>query len=157
MQKPIIKHSNMGDFVRLSIFPIGVSGAMFLDRGIKIIESPFFLLFLFGLQCFFSVTLLNFYNFYEEYVEIYYPLRIGKGRRKRIYYSDIDKIKYYGNSWGGATTCICEKSKKKKRFQFANFSCTSLKKNKKTLQFLQSKGIPIEIKSDDEKIQRILD
>ena len=65
-------------------------------------------------------------------------------------FSDIPK--------GGPYISIYKIGEKRRFYNPANsFSSTSFKKYQKTLKFLQSKGVAIEIKSDSPKEQRILD
>ena len=159
MEKPIIKNSNIKNFIDISIFFIGsFLFPIFLYRDIEMKEFIYYLVFLFFLECIFSILILNFYTFYDDYIEIYYPIRIGKNRRKKIYYSEIERVKYYGEAYkGNPFICIYRIGKKCKTYNPANtFSC-SFKKARITLKFLQSKGIPIEIDSVCKKKQRILD
>ena len=155
-EKQVIKASNIEYFVWLSLYPIGISGITLLLT--KTMEMPFFYLFLLVLQCFILITVLNFYSFYEEYIEIYYPIRIGKKRRRKIYYSEIERVRYFSGGKGSPVIGIHRIGKKYNIYTPANsFTIRTFKKSQKTLKFLQSKGIPIEIKSEREKIQRMLD
>jgi len=158
MENPIIKNSNIGNFVFISSYLILIFIVpIFLTKNMEItIGLVFYLLFLFALQYLILVTILNFHNFYEDYIEIYCPMRIGESRRKKIYYSEIEQVKYYGNPYKGIPY-ICIYQKGKKRNHGCSFSSLSFKKSQKTLKFLQSKGISIEIESTNKKKQRILD
>ena len=159
MEKSIIRHSNIRDYIYISIVPISFFVLSLLDGNIEIKELICYIVFLFFLEYLFSILILNFYTFYDDYIERYYPIRIGKSRRKNIYYSEIKHVKYYGEVYQGDPTIrIYKKSKKNKSYRWSStFSCPSFKKAQATLKFLQSKGISIEIKSENPKKKRILD
>ena len=159
---PLIRRSNIRDFNRISIFPFGV----FFDILIRNIRSGsvqgteliMHLIFLSAIEYILSIIFLNYYTFHEEYLEIYYPTRIGRWRLRRINYSEIKLVQYSGDYWYDPIIRIYISDKKKGIHLPSNSVISySLKKTKKTLQFIQSKGIPIEIISEDEKKKRILD
>ena len=160
MRKLIIKNSNIREFIDMSIFFIGIPlFSIFLYGNLETKNLIYYLVFLFWGEYILSILILNFYTFYDDYIEIYYPMRIGKSRRKKIYYSEIKHVKYYGEVYkGNPFICIYKTNKKSNFYSWHNgFSCPSFKKAQSTLKFLQSKGISIEIKSENPKKKRILD
>jgi hypothetical protein len=110
------------------------------------------------LEYLFSIAFFNFYNFHDNYLEIYYPTRIGKWKRRHINYSDIEFVKYFGDSWSDPIIRIYKFNKQRNIHGPGNsFNAYYFKKAQTTLKFLQSKGIPIEIKTENEKKKRILE
>ena len=158
----LIRRSNSRDFNRILTFPLCVFFGILIRNirsesvlGIELIKH---LILLFVIEYILSIIFLNYYKFYEEYLEIYYPTRIGKWRLRQINYSDIKLVRYYGDYLYDPIIRIYTSDKKKGLHLPSNSVISySLKKTKKTLQFIQSKDIPIEIISEDEKKKRILD
>ena len=151
--KPIITNSNIRDFINSLFIPVVFIFPFFAKETALICVCLFIVL-----EYILSIIFFNFYNFYEDYIEIYYPMRIGKWRKRRINYADITLIKYFGDLWYDPIIKIYRFGKTKSLHLPSNSVISRpLKKTRKTLLFLQSKGIPVEIISEDEKKQRILD
>ena len=112
MEIPVVKCSNIKVFILFSIIPISIIWWGFPLENLETTEIVIYLLFPLGLEYLASFA-INFYNIYEEYIEIYYPMRIKK--RQYIYYSDIQYVKYYGDLRGGEVIHIYQKCKKKKK------------------------------------------
>ncbi|MGI6320312.1 MAG: hypothetical protein ACOXZK_05015 [Bacteroidales bacterium] len=156
--KVIIVNSNILDFVRVSVIPIGVVALIVINnKECCPLINLICILVLFVTVYFLSAYFFNFYKFYEEYLEIYYPTRI-RDRTKKINYSEIKKVKYYGDLWESPLIRLFTE-KKCGRFNLPSnsFSSPTYKKTKKTLKFLESKGVLIKINSENKKKQRILD
>lgn len=154
----IIRNSNLRRFIIISSIPISTIFLSIQNRDFNDRESLLSFIFLTILEYFLSLIFLNYYNFYENYVEIYYPTRFWKGKRKKIMYSNIKKVEY-GESYGdGAYVRIYQIGEKTDTLITSSnsFSSTSFQRTRKTLKFLQSKGIPIEIVSTRKKRLRIL-
>lgn len=147
--------SNLLEFLHGAIFPVFMLCAiLYLGEftELVLIWSSVFLVFSLYIL---SVFTLNFYIFYDEYVERFYPTRFFF-RSRKIKYSDIEFVKYYGDIWG-ALIRIYIKGGRKGIYHWGNsFLSGSFKSSQKALLFLKSKGIPIVIKSKDEKKQKIL-
>ena len=153
---PIIRRSNIRDFIRMMLMPLVLVFFVraIIDKENLIIDTCLSIV----LEYILSIISLNYYNFHEEYLEIYYPTRIGKWRLRRINYSDIKLVRYYGDFSYDPIIRIYTSDKKKGLHLPSNSVISySFKKTRKTLQFIQTKGIPIEIKSESEKKKRILD
>jgi len=157
--KPIITNSNIRDFIMVFSFPLIFIALSILEGWFDVIlrKMILYLFILLAYEYLTSIIFLNYYKFYEDYVERYYPTRMGKWRLRRIDYKNITLVKYHGDTHGGSMVGIYTSKKKQLLVPSNSFTVISYKKARKTLLFLQSKGVPIVIKSIDEKEQRILD
>jgi hypothetical protein len=147
MGKPIVKGSSVKVVIVFSLMPIiYVILTIIGERSLELIGLSFWLFYI-AWEWLILTFMLNFYNFYEEYIEIFSPIRIGKKRKRKRYYSEIVRVVYRDKPSKDHSHIRIYGTGKK--YRFSNFGNTlysvSLKRTRQTLKFLESKGIPIEI------------
>ncbi len=125
---------------------------------IRIYVSNFYIDFLYILSYYLIIAYtVTFLKLFEDYVKIIYIFKIF--RRSRIYqYKDIEKVKLvnYIHAYEFPRIQLRIKEKSKIEWPSNTFQVYSYKQRKKVLKIFDSKGIPIEIKSDSDKELNIL-
>jgi len=155
-KEPIVVNSNMGLSYVMYFSSVFCLTVLIWKDGLNELTVKICLFFIVVNYVWFWF-IANVYLFYEGHIEICYLTRIWIKKRKIIMYSDIEKIKYYGDNFPFVRIYQIGEHKKRIASPSNSFEVSNFKRTQKTLKFLQSKGIPIEIKSDWEKQQRILD
>jgi hypothetical protein len=152
LEKPIVKASSIKSFIIHSFIPIGTVILAILGGNMELSFWPFFIAW----EWIILIFVLNFYNFHEEYMEIFSPVRIGKKRRRKRYYSEIWRVTYCNPEKERSHIRIYGAGKKYRFSNYANTLYISFRKARQILNLLKSKGIPVEVIGFSERIEKKL-
>ena len=137
-----MKNKYWGDidgFIAVSLLGIWVVSQSFSIKSVLIfIAFSYFL----------STFLVRFFSFEKDYYEVFFPTRVFK-RKIKVFYSEIEKVKYIIGGFGGNVMGIIKKEMHGTvTFKFKYIIPLTSKKAKPLMKFLKSKGIKIKIYSD---------